>query len=144
MPLSSLSTETGLTIFNGTAYVNPGILYTACVAISPFSPDHSSKLMRSAGCSACVEKKRFSSRFRALCWTQLFVAELPTWDALSGLIMNFPNELLSPHSALVKLPEHLHPTSCATSALRILHCCQALLSMLDEPRHLSVPLYTTD
>lgn len=95
LPLSSLSTETGFTIFNGATYVSPGILYipTACLAIWPFFHDHSSKITRSAGCSACVEKKRFSNRrsSAALCWTQLFASKLPTWDALSGLIMNFSN-----------------------------------------------------
>lgn len=39
------------------------------------------------------ERSRFGCRFCLLGWlTQLFMAIFPTWDALSGLIVNFANE----------------------------------------------------
>lgn len=51
---------------------------------------HTGKI-RSTRCSALAEKKRFGCRFRALCRTQLFMALVPAWDTLSGLIMNLAN-----------------------------------------------------
>lgn len=131
LPLSSLSTETGLTIFIGTTYVNPGILYipTACVAIWPFFPDHSSKITRSAAAqlvwrrdsAADFEHCAGHSYLRQNCLPGMhWVALLWTFQMNSYTLThwsNFPS---------ISIPLAVPPVPSVSSAVK--PCCRCWMS----------------